>query len=184
MLQGQRERPGNVAGRVLLHRADVEDDDLAGPGALEQLGTGHPLGALAAGADRAEDLVDLRQACPAEVAERGDEAADLLAGGPVVDAGSLPAGLDEAGLAHHLQVRGRRRELEARRRSEGLDAALGLAEQVEQVDALGVHDHLADPGELLVEVGPSAVWHLIFHRSMTLPPRTCVVHENVVAKDW
>ncbi len=166
MLQGQRDRPGDVAGRVLLHRADVEHDHLAGPGALEQLGPGHPLRAVAARPDRAQDLVDLRQTRPAEVAERGDEAADLLAGRSVVDAGPLPAGLDQARLAHHLQVRRRRRELEARRRGQGLDAALGLAEQVEQLDALGVHDHLADPSELLVEVGPSVNSTLIFHRSI------------------
>ncbi len=163
VLQRQRDRPGDVPGCVLLGRADVEDDDLTGPDALEQLGTGHPLGAVAARPDGAKDLVDLRQACPAEVAERGDEAAHLLAGGAVVDAGPLPAGLDQAGLANHLQVRRRRRELEPRRLGQGLDAALGLAEQVEQLDALGVHDYLADARQLLVDIGASGI---MFHKSM------------------
>ena len=67
------------------------------------------------GADPPEDLVHLGEARPGQVAERGDEPADLLTGRPVVDPGPLPTGLDEAALAHHTQVSGGRRELEAAR---------------------------------------------------------------------
>ena len=166
VLQGQRECPGDVAGHVLLGGADVEHDHLTRAGTLEQLGARHPLGVTRARTDGAQDLLHLRQARPPEVTERAHEAADLLARGSVVDTGPLPAGLDQAGLAHHLQVRGGRRELEARGRGERLHAALGLAEQLEQFDALGVHDHLADPRQLFVELHTVARRCVMIHRSM------------------
>ncbi len=144
VLEGERARAGDVAGRVLLLGPHVEHDDLTGLHAGEQLVPADPLGARGVGAERAEDLVDLGEARPGEVVEGANEAADLLARGAVVDACPLTAGLDEASLAHHLEVRRGRRELEARRRRKRLHTALGLAEQVEQLDALGVHDHLAD----------------------------------------
>ena len=59
-----------------------------------------------------------------------------------------------------------RGQLEAGNGRQGLDGPLGLAEQLEQLDALGVDDDLANPGQLLKhDVSPGAFpW--IFHRYM------------------
>ena len=68
MLQGERAGTRDVAGRVLLCGPHIEHHDLFGLHARQELVSAHPLGARGVGAERAEDLVDLGETGPAEVA--------------------------------------------------------------------------------------------------------------------
>jgi len=99
----------------------------------------------------AHDLVDLGEPGPSERAERAEEPADLVAREPVVNARALLAGLHEAAPAEHLELGGGVGHPHAGGRRQRVDASFPLREQVEQLDATGMCERLAQPGELLVE---------------------------------
>src|SRR6266511_578199 len=151
LVQRDRQRARDVPGDKLLRRAHVEDHHVAAGGALHQLGAADRLQGVAGHEVVLDDPVHLRQAGPGQVPQRGDEAGDLLAGQPVVHPGGLLAGLHQAGVAQHLQVRRGVGHPHPGRPGEGLDGVLALGEQLQQLDPLGAGDRLVGAGELLVE---------------------------------
>ena len=86
-----------------------------------------------------------------DLLERPEEPEHLLIGQPVEHRGPLPPGLDQPGLAQHPQVGARVLDRGGDRLRQGLDPLFALAQQVEQLDAPGAGDRVADPLELAVE---------------------------------
>lgn len=137
---------GDVAGGELFRRADVEENGRACAEAAAEFGEGDGLGG-GAGAVGADDAVDFGEVVFAAVAEGAEEFADGGSGEGVEDLEALLAGLDEAGGAEGLEVLGGVGDGEAAEAGEVLDGAFGLGEEVEDFEAGGIGESLADAGE-------------------------------------
>jgi hypothetical protein len=99
----------------------------------------------------AGDLLDLGEARLGEAAQRDEEPAHLVVGEAVLDVEALLLGLDEPRRPEHLQVLRGVGHRDGGLLGERLDGARALAQQVEQLDALGRRGGLPDAGELLVD---------------------------------
>ena len=74
---------------------------------------------------------------------------DVGAGQPVVDLGAVAAGGHQVGRLQGLQMRRRGGQAELAGAGQGIDGALALGQQVQQLQALSAAQGLADPGELV-----------------------------------
>jgi hypothetical protein len=85
-----------------------------------------------------------------------NEPEDVLIRQPVFDEEAFLPRFHEPGSAQDLQVLGRIRDAHGSLFGQRLHGARPLAEKLQQLDALGRRNRLADPGELAVD----AVFHL------------------------
>ncbi len=138
---------GDVARGELFAWANVEEEGGACAEAPAEFGEGYGFGG-GTGAVGADDAVDFGEVGFAAVAEGAEELADGGSGEGVEDVEALFAGLDEAGGAEGLEVLGGVGDGEAAEAGEVLDGAFALGEEVEDFEACGVGEGLADAGEL------------------------------------
>jgi hypothetical protein len=99
----------------------------------------------------AGDLLDLGQARARELTQRSQKAGHAIVGNPVDHSFALPTAVDQPGPAQNLKLGRGVREVHAAGGGEFVDAAVGLGEQLQQFDPLGVGDRRAEPAELGVE---------------------------------
>ncbi len=151
LIERDGECAGDVSSVVLDCGADVDDDDIAVARACEEVTAVDRFEVVARLEVVVFELRDLGEPGRGDVAECAEECGDVGAGEPVEDPGPRTPGVDDPGATEGLQVRGRGGDPEAGRARDGVDAALALREQVEDLDPLGMRDGLGDPGELLVE---------------------------------
>ena len=132
LVERDRARALDVAGRVLLLGPDVDEHDVAAREPLEQLLAADRLDVLAEVVARG--ALDLGQPGRRGVAQREPQPQRLVAGERVAHARALARARDHARRVQRLQVLGGvGRRLPARPR-ELLDAARRLRQQVEQLE--------------------------------------------------
>ena len=153
VLERDRDRTRDVAGLVLVAGAQVEQHDIAGPGAADELVATDRLELVGRPEESADHLLDLGQAVVGDPSKRRQQLEHVVAREAVEDPRPLAPRLDEPCLAERLEMRGRQGHAHVGLAGQGLDAVLALRQQVEELDPPGAGEGLPDPGELLVEGG-------------------------------
>lgn len=156
----QRNRHGarQMTGLVFIRRTHVEHHDVAGTHPLAKIPGSDGLQVLAVpeiGAGGAVCFGQARLRQPLRLPHKVD---DGIVRQTVVDIGAVATGLDELRRAQHTQVRAGVLDGKVAGLGQRLNGFLALREQVEQLDAGGRRERLADAREFLVEpVFPVAV---------------------------
>jgi len=152
LVQGDRHGAGDVPGLVLLARAHVDHDQLVArveaPTELGCVDRLERVAGLEVGADRLGDLAELGAG---DLLDGLQQPAHGVVGDAVVDVSAVPTDRYQAGTSEFLELGGGGRHLEVGGPGQFLDRAFALAQQIEQLQPLGVAHDLADPSELLVE---------------------------------
>ena len=130
-----------MTGLELVGGADVDEDDVAAPQALQQLIAVDALDLLAEVVTRR--ALDLRQPLGGGVSQREPEAEHVLTRQLVADPGAVPLAGDQAGRVQGLQVLGGIRHRLLARLRQLVDRAWALGEQVEQLEAARAGEGLA-----------------------------------------
>ncbi len=157
-VEGERDGARDVPGLVLLDRPDVYDHDVAPAETAEQIAPRHGLERVVALEVFARQALHLGQPGARDRAELGGEAADALVGGAVIDARAVAARVHQTGGFERLEVLRDVGDPHARRAPQGIDRALTLAEQLEELDPPRRGDRLADARELLVQGTAGLRW--------------------------
>lgn len=158
VLERDRDRARDMTSLVLLAWTQVEEDDVPGLGAADELVAADRLELAGCPEVRADDLLDLGQAVVGDRAQRRQQLQHVVAREAVEDPWPLAPRLDEPCLAECLEMRGSQGYARVGLAGQGLDAVLALGEEVEQLDPAGAGQGLADSGELLVEGGLRRAW--------------------------
>ncbi len=95
--------------------------------------------------------VDLGQAGTGDATQRDEQGADVITNDPVEDLGADLAGLDQPGSTQHLQVGRSIGDAHPGGVRQGVDAALGLRDQLQKLDASWTGRGLGDQGEVFVQ---------------------------------
>jgi hypothetical protein len=150
--------------------ADVEHDDLAGSGPAHELAAVDLFGVVVAQIVP-PCCLDVGQVGRSNVAQLRVEHGDGGVGEPVADRCALPGGGDEPRLLEGLQMRRGRRQAQTGGHGEIGNAAGSLGQQIDQLEALAVAQRLADPGQLLEQLGLA---HRIAHSILQSSMEECI----------
>jgi len=148
---GHGDGAGNMAGIVFLAWANVDDGRRTVPEPTPQLRQRDRLERVMVVQEESGHLLDLGEARVAEGLKGPQESLHLHIGQPVEDVRALLARLDQPGLAQHAQMGARVLDGGVRVPGEALDRLLSLTEEIEEFDALGAGEGVADAGELRVQ---------------------------------
>src|SRR6266851_3315913 len=141
-------RAGDVAGGVFLSGPHVDDIYLAGFGPAEEFLAADRLGVVVAAQVGGAGGLGVGQVGARHLAQCPVQGGHVVAGQPVEHAGAVAAGGDQPGGVQRPHLGGGVADRHSGGGGERLDAALGLDEQVEQLQAGRVGQRLADAGEL------------------------------------
>ncbi len=139
---------GEVAGGELVGGADVQEDDFAAAGGLQELGGSELEGVVGVGEELADDFAGFGESLFAQLAQGQPELHDTGAGEAVVDETALFVGFNEAGGAEDFEVGAGGGDGLGGGVSQGLDGFFALAEELDHHQAGRVGEGLADEGEL------------------------------------
>ena len=128
-------------------RADVDHDHVAGGETCGELGSAHLVHLVAVSEVGGSELVEFGVVGCGDVAQRDPQVDDAIRGEPVVDAGLVASGDDQAGSGERAEVERGVRHALADLGGEFLDVSLALGEHVDQLRTPPVGERLGDVGE-------------------------------------
>ena len=164
-IEGNRHRGGNVAGRVFLSRPHIDHRDVSGLDPLEKIGATDLLGSWAEVGVGSN--FDIGQVGAGHRPHKRQQVGDIGAGDPVIHLGAVAAGAHQVGRLQGLQMRRRGAQAELTGAGQGIDCALALGQQVQQLQALSTAQGFADPGELIEQrVLGGPITHSILQSSL------------------
>ena len=140
-----------MAGEVLLLWPHIDHRDVALSHAPAQLLDAHRLQLVASVDVEICNLFDFGQSTPSERFEVPHKPKDVVSRETIINEGAATPGLHEPCLAQHAEVCARVFHRRCRLVGELLDRFLALTEEVEQLDALGARNGVANASELLVQ---------------------------------
>jgi hypothetical protein len=145
-----RNRAGDMAGFVFVRGTRIQNDDVGGPRPLEQFLHRDRL-ARAVAKVIPHEPIEFGQSALGHRSQRTAEIGDGGIGETVVDELALLAAFHECCLAQGLQMLRGVRDGRADFTGERIDGALTLAEELEQLQAMGAAEGLPDARELRIQ---------------------------------
>ena len=145
------ERAGDMSGGELFGRSDVDHRDVAVAHHASQIGERHPFQPVVTVEVELYDALDLREPAVPNGFEGAKEPHDIIISESVVHIRTVSARVDELRLPQDAQVGARVLEWRRDVLGQPLDALFALAQQAEQLDALGTRERVSDSCELGVQ---------------------------------